>query len=125
MSTREASAAVHADRLWFSHNPSARVRFRAQRPAEFHPLETLGHTVPSFLPPEFPETELLNWVAVIELSRSLGIDHQTGGAGLRIRLRTVPIRSRALQRRLAPVYEEAVVLDFLRHNPMFSSRHAA
>ena len=121
MVLKQASAVVIADRAWFLLHSEARVRFRPETVGEFSPLESCGHTVPVFLPPEFSAATALTWVAVIELSRCLDLATDSDGSSLRIRLRTLPIRSRALQRRLAPIYEEAVVQDFLLHTqPVFA-----
>ena len=125
MPVEPSSAVVLTDRAWFAAHPQARVRFRPERPGEFSPFEAAGHTVPAFAPPQFPHDIPLSWVAVIELTRLLGIADQTDTSSLRIRLRTVPIRSRALQRRLIPVYEQAVIQDFVRHHSTVAVAPAA
>ena len=121
----QASAILLADRAWFALHPRARVRLRPERPGEFLPVEAAGHTVPSFAPPHFSTSIPLSWVAVVELTRLLVIEDMLTASSLRIRFRTVPIRSRAMQQRLAPIYEDAVVQDFLRHHPTLSSDIAA
>ena len=117
----EVSAAVLSDRAWFAHHPHARVRFRPERPGEFFPLEAAGHSVPAFTPHQHAPEIPLSWVAVLELSRLLGIEDQADLSSCRVRLRTIPIRSKAMQHRLAPVYEEAVLKDFLLH---YSTDHS-
>ena len=125
MAFDQAVRTVIGDRMWFSRHTQARVRFRPERPGEFSPLEAAGHTVPAFIPRILSPATPLSWVAVIELTRALTTDEQADQPSLRIRLRTVPIRSRELQMRLAPLYEKAVVQDFLRHHPTLSSANAA
>lgn len=121
----QASAILLADRAWFALHPSARVRFRPERPGEFLPVEAAGHTVPSFAPPHFPTSIPLSWVAVVELTRLLVIEDMPAASSLRIRFRTVPIRSRVMQQSLALIYEDVVVHDFLRHHSTLSSDNAA
>lgn len=121
----QASAVLLADRAWFSTHPQVRVRFRPECPGEFSLLEAAGNTVPFYAPPEFSPLIPLSWVAVVELTRLLGMEDQTNASSLRIRFRTVPIRSRAMQQRLAPAYEEVVVHDVLRHHPSLTATAAA
>lgn len=121
----QASAAVAGDRAWFSRNPGVRIRFRVARPGEFTPLEAAGHVVPALVPSGVDPAAPLTWVAVIELSRCLGTEQPADGSSIRVRLRTVPIRSRSLQRRLASVYEHAVVQDFLLQAALGSLTAAA
>ena len=121
----ETSSVALADRIWFELHPHERVRFRPERRGEFSAVEAAGHTVPAFAPPQLSASIPLTWVAVVELTRLLVIEDQPNASTLRIRFRTAPIRSRAMQQRLAPVYEAAVVQDFLRHHPTLSVTTAA
>ena len=125
MQSDQISAIALDDRAWFVHHPHARVRFRPERPGEFNPVEAAGHTVPAFAPPQFSPSVPLSWVAVVELTRLLAIDAMPIASSLRIRFRTVPVRSRAMQQRLAPIYEEAVAQDFLLYHSTRSATTAA
>ena len=121
----QISAVALDDRAWFVHNPRERVRFRPERHGEFAPVEREGYVVPAFTPPQFSTSVPLSWVAVVELTRLLAIDDMPMASSMRIRFRTVPVRSRAMQQRLAPIYEDVVVHDFLRHHSTLSSDTAA
>jgi hypothetical protein len=106
-------AALTDDRLWFQRHPKALIRFRPIRPAEFSPLERLGEAPPSFVPEALQGRSSLTWVAVVDLTRSLREEDDDPDLSLRVRLLTVPLRSKALQRVWAPVYLKAVVSDLL------------
>ena len=121
MGSPSASDVLAADRAWFFAHPSERLRFRQEIPGEFSALEEDGHEIPFFLPPGLRRPSSQAWVVVIELSRLMGLSESSDGSSLRVRFRTAPIRSGAMQRRLAPFYEEAVRQDFLLNHPYISA----
>jgi len=108
-----SEAALADDRLWFHRHPKALIRFRPIRRAEFAPLERLGDGPPSFVPEALRCKSPLTWVVVVDLTRSLREEDEDPALSLRVRLLTVPLRSKALQRVWAPVYLKAVLNDLL------------
>jgi hypothetical protein len=86
------------------------VRFRPQRPADFRLIPS-GVEPPSYVPPQLDPDAPLSWVAVVDLCRALGFP--PGDGGLRVRLRTVPIRSRRLQAQMSEEFAIAVCRDLL------------
>jgi hypothetical protein len=86
------------------------VRFRSQRPREFA-LIPPDVEPPSFVPVQLATDAPLTWVAVVDLCRALGLP--SGHGGLRVRIRTVPIRSRRLQAQMAEEFAIAVCHDLL------------
>ena len=115
-----SAAAITDDRLWFQRHPKALIRFRPIRRAEFAPLERLGEAPPSFVPEALQGKSSLTWVAVVDLTRSLREEAEDPGLSLRVRLLTVPLRSKSLQRVLAPVYLKAVLSDLLHQMELWS-----
>ena len=113
------------DRVWFSRHPQALVRFRPSRDHEVQALTKAGFPQPVFIPPGLSSSELPTWVAVVELTRVLAVPGSLDGASIRIRLFTVPIRSRTLQKRLAPLFLQAVVDDFLAEYSQLDRFHVA
>ena len=113
-------AALTDDRLWFERHPKALIRFRPIRRAEFAPLERLGEAPPSFVPEALQGKSSLTWVVVVDLTRSLGEEDEDPALSLRVRLLTVPLRSKALQRVWAPVYLKAVFSDLLHQMELWS-----
>ena len=103
----------HEDREWFARHPRALVRFRPSRDHENDALSATGLSRPTFVPTGLHASELPTWVAVVELSRALGLPDVSDGVSVRIRVYTVPIRSRKLKMQLAPMFVRAVVDDFL------------
>ena len=108
-----SAAALADDRRWFQRHTKALVRFRPIRRAEFAPLDYLGEAPPSFVPEALRGKSPLTWVVVVDLTRSLREEHEDPALSLRVRLLTVPLRSKALQRVWAPVYLKAVLSDLL------------
>ena len=108
-----SAAALADDRRWFQRHPKALIRFRPIRRAEFVPLERLGEAPPSFVPEALRGKSSLTWVAVVDLTRSLREEDDDPALSLRVRLLTVPLRSKALQRVWAPEYLKAVLSDLM------------
>lgn len=86
------------------------VRFRPQRPGDFG-LIPPGVEPPSFVPLQLDPDAPLTWVAVVDVCRALGLP--SGEAALRVRMRTVPIRSRRLQAQMSEEFAIAVCRDLL------------
>lgn len=107
------AAALLDDRLWFQRHPKALIRFRSIRAGEFAPLQRVGENPPAFVPEALQGKSSLTWVAVIDLTRSLREEDEDPDLSMRVRLLTVPLRSKALQRVWAPVYLKAVLSDLL------------
>ena len=108
-----SAAALADDRRWFQRHPKALIRFRPIRRAEFALLERLGEAPPSFVPEALRGKSSLTWVAAVDLTRSLREEDEDLDLSLRVRLLTVPLRSKALQRVWAPVFLRAVLNDLL------------
>ena len=115
-----SAAALTDDRLWFQRHPKALIRFRPIRRAEFEPFERLGEAPPSFVPEALRGKSSLTWVAVVDISRSLREADEDPALSLRVRLLTVPLRSKAMQRDWAPVYLKAVLSDLLRQMELWN-----
>ena len=88
---------ISDDRSWFVQHPEALVRFRPAQNHEFEIFETLGEVPPSFIPSGYSKTIPRNWVAVVELMRIAGADPEANEENLRLRICTVPIRSKRHQ----------------------------
>jgi hypothetical protein len=101
---------VESDRLWFANRPVRIVRFRPQRPGDFV-LMPPGQEPPCYVPSQLAVQTSLTWVAVVDVCRALGLP--SGDVGLRVRMRTVPIRSRRLQTQMAEEFAIAVCRDLL------------
>jgi hypothetical protein len=115
-----SAAALADDRRWFQRHPKALIRFRPIRRAEFAPLERLGEAPPSFVPEALQGKSSLTWVAVVDLTRSLRDEAEDPDLSLRVRLLTVPLRSKAMQRVWAPVYLKAVLSDLLHQMELWN-----
>ena len=115
-----AAAAVASDRLWFFRHPNALVRFRPVRSGEFLSLESQGEVPPFYVPEALGVKAPLTWVAVVDLTRCLREDRDDPDLRLRVRLLTVPLRSRAMQRIWAPCYLRAVLGDLLNQDELWS-----
>lgn len=66
--------------------------------------------IPDGLDPTAP----LTWVAVVDILRAAGLSTGPCSGAIRTRIRTVPIRSRALQASMAEVFAIAVCKDLLQ-----------
>jgi hypothetical protein len=86
------------------------VRFRPQQTADFR-LIPPGVEPPCFVPSRINTDAPLSWVAVVDLVRALGLP--PGDGGMRVRIRTVPIRSRRLQAQMSEEFAIAVCRDLL------------
>lgn len=115
-----SAAAVASDRLWFQRHPKALVRFRPMRFGEFVPLEHCGEAPPAYVPAPLRGKTALNWVAVVDLTRCLRDEPEDPSLSLRVRLLTVPLRSKVMQRTWAPAYLRAVLSDLLHQMELWS-----
>jgi hypothetical protein len=111
--THGMGGAVEADRLWFGRHPLAVVRFRPVARAEFRALALRHQQPPSFVPPGLDAAVPCTWVAVVDLVRTLDPGAISAEGSIRCRIRTVPIRSRQLQARMADVFVKAVCRQLL------------
>jgi hypothetical protein len=59
-------------------------------------------------------------VAVVDLTRCLREESEDPALALRVRLLTVPLRSKAMQQTWAPVYMRAVLSDLLHQMELWS-----
>ena len=73
------------DREWFSRHPRALVRFRPSREHENFALSAAGLSRPTLVPVGLHCTEAPTWVAVVELSRALGLPDVSDGVSVRVR----------------------------------------
>ncbi len=83
-------------------------------------MERLGEAPPSFVPEALQGKSSLTWVAVVDLTRSLRDEAEDPDLSLRVRLLTVPLRSKAMQRVWAPVYLKAVLSDLLHQMELWN-----
>jgi len=88
-------SAIANDRIWFDQNPKEIVRFRPARNQEFQQFEEFEELPPTFIPSGYSETAPTNWVAVVEMMRMTATWHGPFEGSLRLRICTVPIRSKA------------------------------
>ena len=65
------------------------------------------------IPEGLDPTSPLTWVAVVDVLRAAGLPAVPQRGAIRARIRTVPIRSRALQAAMAEVFAIAVCRDLL------------
>ena len=107
------AGAVEADRLWFALHLQAVVRFRPVARTEFRALALRQQQPPSFVPPGLDAAVPCTWVAVVDLVRALDPGATAAEGSIRCRIRTVPIRSRQLQARMADVFVKAVCRQLL------------
>ena len=87
--------ALRSDRDWFERHPQAVVRFRRQHLHEFSALSRQGDAPPVFKPSFSKEPgEAATWVAVVDLLQLLqDSDSYREPSRLRLRMRTIPLRS--------------------------------
>ena len=90
--------ALLSDREWFKRNPQAVIRFRREHLHEFSALTHQGHQPPVFKPSFITDSrEAATWVAVVDVLKLLQEQPETENNlspwQLRIRVRTVPLRS--------------------------------
>ena len=90
-------SAIINDRNWFDQHPREIVRFRPALNQEFQQFEELDELPPTFLPSGFSETLPKSWVAVVEIMRMIDAAYGQLHGSLRLRICTVPIRSKANQ----------------------------
>ena len=102
-----------SDKQWFERYPTRLVRFRPERRADFELLTLQGQEPPAFIPEGLDPRSPLTWVAVVDVLRAAGLPAVPHHGAIRARIRTVPIRSRALQASMAEVFAIAVCRDLL------------
>ena len=108
-----SSNTLHNDRCWFDRHPNAVVRFRRQRVGEFADLHAKGDQAPVFRP-SFSSEEALTWVAVVDLFQLLRDSKAAAdGTRMRLRLRTIPIRSIAERSQARQELMKAVARELL------------
>ena len=108
-----SSNILHNDRCWFDRHPNAVVRFRRQRVGEFADLHAKGDQAPVFRP-SFSSEEALTWVAVVDLFQLLRDSKAAAdGTRMRLRLRTIPIRSTEARSQAKRELIKAVARDLL------------
>ena len=110
---RSLVRSIAADREWFEHHPNATVRFRPQGDGEFSELTEQGHTIPTFIPSGFKSGSPLMGVAVVDLTRLTGCDQSQGPERIRVRIRTVTIRSRKHREKVAKELQRAVTEELI------------
>ena len=106
--------AIANDRRWFERHPEAVVRFRRARAGEFHPVLAMGESIPTFIPPGFQTSAPLNWVAVVELMRALGETSHSQEGSIRVRVRTISIRSKLHQAKASTALTRAIATELLQ-----------
>lgn len=102
-----------SDRQWFERYSTKLVRFRPERRADFALLSLQGQEPPAFIPYGLDPVGPLTWVAVVDVLRATGLPAAPHHGAIRTRIRTVPMRSRALQASMAEVFAIAVCRDLL------------
>ena len=120
---RLARQVSSSDLQWFDRYPARLVRFRPERPADFELLTLQGQEPPAFIPEGLDPTSPLTWVAVVDVLRAVGLPAAPHQGAVRARIRTVPIRSRALQAAMAEVFAIAVCRDLLQQIYVDSGSH--
>ncbi len=110
---RLALQVTSSDKQWFERYPMRLVRFRPERRADFELFTLQGQEPPAFIPDGLDPTAPLSWVAVVDVLRATGLPAAPHHGAIRTRIRTVPIRSRALQASMAEVFAIAVCRDLL------------
>jgi len=109
------SAALSADRKWFSDYPHAIIRLRSIHKNEFSKLIRNGTVIPVFRPKWVPPDAPATCVAVIELTRLL--DHpqkaKKHDESIRLRVLTVKLRHRKRQEELIDCLIQAVCAELL------------
>lgn len=73
-----------------------------------------------YVPGELGVQSPLTWVAVVDLTRCLREGCEDADLCLRVRLLTVPLRSKVMQRTWAHVYLRAVLSDLLHQMELWS-----
>ncbi len=106
--------AIADDRNWFDQHPKAIVRFRPAQNQEFEHFERLEEQPPTFIPAGYSASAPKTWVAVIEIMRmTTAADDQPLEGNLRLRVCTVPIRSKSNQANAAKELIERVSSELL------------
>ena len=106
-------SAIANDHNWFDQHPKEIVRFRPARNQEFQQFEELEELPPTFIPSGYSETVPKSWVAVVEIMRLMDAAHGSIHGSLRLRICTVPIRSKANQANAARELIKAISNELL------------
>ena len=106
-------SAIINDRNWFDQHPKEIVRFRPALNQEFQQFEELEELPPTFIPSGYSETVPKSWVAVVEIMRLMDAAHGSIHGSLRLRICTVPIRSKANQANAARELIKAISNELL------------
>ena len=117
---------LRSDRDWFERHPQAVVRFRRQHPHEFLPLTQQGHCPPVFKPSFSTEPEeAATWVAVVDLLQLLQDPGSfTDPSRLRLRMRTIPLRSAQQRQQARRELIQAVASELLNKEFTHEARPA-
>jgi len=105
--------AIADDRNWFDQHPKAIVRFRPAQNQEFEHFERLEEQPPTFIPAGYSASAAKTWVAVIEIMRMTAAADELIEESLRLRICTVPIRSKTNQANAAKELIERVSSELL------------
>lgn len=114
-----------SDRDWFERHPHAVVRFRRQHRNEFSALSRQGHSPPVFKPSfsTGPE-EAATWVAVVDLLQLLQDPSCGDPSRLRLRMRTIPLRSAQQRQQARRELIQAVASELLNQEHTHEARSA-
>lgn len=112
-SANSLAATVAADREWFERHPNATVRLRKETTSDFADLINQGHEVPTFMPRSFHQHTRLTGVAVINLTRLIDAKARNDLGTIRVRLRTVAVRSKKHRQLLAEELQRAVAEELI------------
>ena len=118
--------ALLSDRNWFERHPQAVVRFRRQHLHEFSALSHQGHTPPIFKPGfSTKPDEAATWVAVVDLLQLLQTPGSCGNPSrLRLRMRTIPLRSAQQRQQARRELIQAVANELLNQELTHEARPA-
>ena len=114
-----------SDRDWFERHPHAVVRFRRQQRHEFSALSRQGHSPPVFKPSFSTEPEeAATWVAVVDLLQLLQDPSCGDPSRLRLRMRTIPLRSAQQRQQARRELIQAVANELLNQELTHEARPA-
>ena len=115
-----------SDRDWFERHPHAVVRFRRQHRHEFSALSRQGHSPPVFKPSfSTKPDEAATWVAVVDLLQLLQTPGSCGNPSrLRLRMRTIPLRSAQQRQQARRELIQAVASELLNQELTHEARPA-
>ena len=114
-----------SDRDWFERHPHAVVRFRRQHRNEFSALNRRGHSPPVFKPSFSTEPEeAATWVAVVDLLQLLQDPSCGDPSRLRLRMRTIPLRTAQQRQQARRELIQAVANELLNQGLTHEARPA-